>query len=481
MDADNPTPETGVQPSQLLALLDDYKDSAGITHAEVARRLGITRQHLDLWRRRGIRTMPSCEVLDNVSRVIGRDYVAVLTAVLHDLGYLNMDPAVAVAAPAPPMEMGTYAAVTIGSRDERRAFCNPVTHIKSRSSTDPRLTLWRAELHLTDADNPATTVVAGYVDFIRAKIGSPIAELLSRLPSDHGDGCDAQHFAVLFEPTTGDFSPSIAQLFEPLAGVFGAAFLIENVFIDPAFRRFKLGPWLVSDVLQRLGDDVNDMIAMAPHVCVRVFADPFFADRTRLNESHPLYWRDLLHLEDVTVEDTLILTQATGFTAMGEAHDELAAAVDGQLFAIDVVELLDRHAHGHPLLWPLSRSQPSQTPASVAFEQRRARALEMAMAEGFTGAASKHVDSLKHVLASVSPDEREAVQARLAAIVTFFGQEDSEAQESGPFAGAALYLAQHPGMAVAGVSWQTYEDDNDSIMYRLDVEIVPPAVFPWPL
>lgn len=480
MDNDSPTPETGARPSQLLALLDEYKDSTRITHAEVARRLGITRQHLDLWRRRGIRTMPSCEVLENISRAIGRDYVAVLAAALSDLGYLNMDPAVGVPAPAPPLEMGTYAAAIIGSRHDRRAFCGPTTHIKSRGSTDPRLTRWRAELHLTDADNPATTVVAGYVDFIKAKLGSPLAELLSRLPSDHGDGCDPQHFAELFEPTTGDFAPPIAQLFEPLAGVFGAAFLIENVFVDPAFRRFKLGPWLVSDVLQRLGDDLNDMVAMAPHVCVRVFTDTFFADRSRLNESHPLYWRDLLHLEAITVQDTLMLIQATGFTALGEAHNELADAVKGQLFEIDVDELLDRHALGHPLLWPVSRSQPAETPATEAFEQRRARALETALAAGFTGAAAQHVDSLQHVLASVGPDEQEAVQARVAAIVTFFGQDDSEAQESGLFARAARYLSQNPGMSVAGVNWQTYDDDDDSIMFRLDLEIVPPAVFPWP-
>jgi transcriptional regulator with XRE-family HTH domain len=475
MDDEILNPPAQAPPSQILSLLDEFKDSVGITHAEVARRIGISRQNLDLWRRRGIRTMPSCEVLEGIARAIDRDYVTVLTAALSDVGYLRTEHAVAAPPSAEAMEMGTYAAAIIGSRHDRRAFCNPVTHMKTRGPTEPYFTLWRAELHLTDADNPASTVVAGYADFIRAKLGAPVADLLSQLPSDHGDSCDPHNFAALFDPGNGDFSAPIEQVFEPLAGVFGAAILIENVFIDPAFRGFNLGPWLVADVVHRLTEDINDMVAMIPHVCARVYADPFFDEGTRIRESHPLYWRDILHLEDVVVDGTLMLVQATGFTALSEARDELASEIDGQLFPIDVAELLDRHAHGHALLWPLSGWHPAQTPASVVFEQRRARALETAMAEGFAGVASEQVDGLKHVLASVRADDQAAVQTRLAAVVTFLGQEDSEAQDSGPFALAAFYLAEHPEFAVAGVQWQSFEDDNGSIMYRLDVEVVPPA------
>lgn len=97
------------------------------------------------------------------------------------------------------------------------------------------------------------------------------------------------------------------------------------------------------------------------------------------------------------------------------------------------------------------------------------------MAERFTGLASRHVDGLKHVLDSVPTGAREAVKARLAAIVTFLGEEDSEAQNSGPFARAAIYLAEHPELAVAGVDWDCFEDEDGRIMYRLDVEVTPRA------
>lgn len=346
MDDGAPRESTEVGTAQLLALIDDFREAAGITHAEVARRIGISRQNLDLWRRRGMRAMPTSEVLQGVAQAIGRDYISVLTAALNDVGYLRTDHVASPPRSAEAIEMGTYAAAIIGSRREQRAFSNPVTHMKTRGETNPYFTLWRAELHMTDADNPATTVVAGYVDFIRAKIGASVAEFLTELPSDHGDACDPHGFAALFDSADRDFAPPVEQLFEPLGGVFGAAILIENVFIDPAFRGFKLGPWLVVDVIERLTEDVNDMVAMIPHICSRIFDDTFFDERTRVQESHPLYWRNLLHLDEVIVDGTLMLVQATGFTALTEAQAELASVIDGQLFPIDVAELLDRYARG---------------------------------------------------------------------------------------------------------------------------------------
>ncbi len=69
---------------------------------------------------------------------------------------------------------------------------------------------------------------------------------------------------------------------------------------------------------------------------------------------------------------------------------------------------------------------------------------------------------------------QQVIQARLAAAITFLGQEDSEEGESGPFTLAALYLANHPELAVTAVNWQSFEDADGSIMYRLDVEVTPP-------
>ena len=63
--------------------------SYGVSDAELARRIGISRQNLNLWRTHGVRGLPARATLEGIATVIGRTYQSVLEAALRDAGYLD--------------------------------------------------------------------------------------------------------------------------------------------------------------------------------------------------------------------------------------------------------------------------------------------------------------------------------------------------------------------------------------------------------
>lgn len=75
----------------LVELIDRYKNAHGVSEAELARRIGVTRENLRKWRTNGVRRLPERENLAAVARVIGRAYRDVLSAALFDTGYLTAE------------------------------------------------------------------------------------------------------------------------------------------------------------------------------------------------------------------------------------------------------------------------------------------------------------------------------------------------------------------------------------------------------
>lgn len=73
----------------LVDLIDRYKADHGVTDPEIARRIGITGEALRRWRAHGVRRLPQQANLDALARVIGQPYRVVLSAALHDAGYLT--------------------------------------------------------------------------------------------------------------------------------------------------------------------------------------------------------------------------------------------------------------------------------------------------------------------------------------------------------------------------------------------------------
>lgn len=74
--------------TRLVALIDTYKDRYGTPDSVIAGRIGITKQNLSLWRRAGLRALPSRVNLEALAAAINTPYRTVLDAALHDTGYL---------------------------------------------------------------------------------------------------------------------------------------------------------------------------------------------------------------------------------------------------------------------------------------------------------------------------------------------------------------------------------------------------------
>ncbi|WP_020108293.1 hypothetical protein [Nocardia sp. 348MFTsu5.1] len=73
----------------LVDLIDTHKHAYGVSDAELARRIGVSRQNLNLWRTHGVRGLPARATLDGITTVTGQPYLIVLEAVLRDTGYLD--------------------------------------------------------------------------------------------------------------------------------------------------------------------------------------------------------------------------------------------------------------------------------------------------------------------------------------------------------------------------------------------------------
>jgi transcriptional regulator with XRE-family HTH domain len=74
---------------RLVQLIDAHKHAYGVSEAELARRIGITRQNLHLWRTRGLRGLPARTTLDGMAAELRLPYVRVLEAALRDAAYLD--------------------------------------------------------------------------------------------------------------------------------------------------------------------------------------------------------------------------------------------------------------------------------------------------------------------------------------------------------------------------------------------------------
>lgn len=100
--------------TRLAGLVDRYRDAHGVSDSELARRIGISRENLRLWRK-GLRALPDQGNLRAVARTIGQPYREVLSAALLDAGYLTDADA---AAPRPYMEVlyDAIAALTEATR-----------------------------------------------------------------------------------------------------------------------------------------------------------------------------------------------------------------------------------------------------------------------------------------------------------------------------------------------------------------------------
>lgn len=80
--------------SRLIAIIDEYKDRTGQpSDASISRAIGVARQTVSSWRRRGIKDLPDRNTLVELARLTSRDYeTVVLRAALLDAGWVAEEP-----------------------------------------------------------------------------------------------------------------------------------------------------------------------------------------------------------------------------------------------------------------------------------------------------------------------------------------------------------------------------------------------------
>lgn len=78
--------------SQLLALIDEYKDAHGApSDSSIARAVGVAPQTISSWRKRGIRQLPAGETLRTLASFMHLDTAVVRDAALVDIGYMTAE------------------------------------------------------------------------------------------------------------------------------------------------------------------------------------------------------------------------------------------------------------------------------------------------------------------------------------------------------------------------------------------------------
>lgn len=77
--------------SQLLAIIDEYKDAhGGPSDSSIARAIGVAPQTISSWRNRGIKVPPAVSTMRQLAALVGKDYeTVVLRAALLDVGWID--------------------------------------------------------------------------------------------------------------------------------------------------------------------------------------------------------------------------------------------------------------------------------------------------------------------------------------------------------------------------------------------------------
>lgn len=445
---------TSAAGGNLIGIIDRYRDQEGISDAEVARRIGVSRQNLHTWRSRGVNVVPARETLQDIAKGVHSTYAEVLSAALADTGHVDefgSDDAMTDggdAGPTPPQQLGDFA-ITLAGRGDRAtvSLCQPAVLYEAHATGSADLTRWRAYLHLTDADDPNVKVIGGFAEFTVVRTPADI---------DLPDAFAASPFSRMF--MGGELSTEVeAALFEDISPVFNVV-AVENVYVDPDLRGHRLGPWLVSDIASRMADSINGLVALYPHVSETVIPT-LYDDPSELEARSVSYWQEQLHIPD---EHEGFLLAHTSYMALTDAHNELRN-VESEFIALDAKRLHTRRLNLDPELWPLTNLLNAELgPLSSSIGP---------VDQVMESIGSEALDNLVYILDSV--DESDLTQVRVATIVSFTASPLADLPESDLFGRASTYLEEHPDLGVSDVRWRQSLREDGTPVYTLDLEVAP--------
>lgn len=437
---------------RLLSLIDGFAVRWGLSDADVALRLAIAPDTLQEWRTRGVRRLPDRPVLEAIASALGVQYQRVLQVCLADTGYLAASTGPSAPGGAAVQELGAYADSI--PTHKLPAFELPCVHLEpSRSAGAPHAVRARAYLHLVDADQPGSVVIGGYADFL----------LISLDAGPTANGTEPVTATSVYAPLFPGDVPRPGLLTDAEDGRWGL--LVEDVFVDPAFRGNWLAAYLVAAIAQRIaGQTGPGLIAICPHTpdVLHTHRDD---DAEDLSQRSRDYWQDHLRM---TATDDGFLVVSTGSAAFAAAVDE-HKVVDDVFICVDREQLLLRRRNNDRKLWPATNN-----PLAANHSRRgdNAASTDTACVTSFFG--GQHFTELNRIIAGVQHLD-DMTYTSVTAVISFVGPDPTNQQQSNVFARAAHYLAEHPEIAVSSTHWRDFTDERGADMYALDIEVIPPS------
>lgn len=431
---------------RLMGLIDGFAARWGLSDADVARRLAIAPHTLQEWRSHGVRRLPDRPVLEAIAAVLAMEYQRVLQVCLTDTGHLSTPSGHGAPGLETVMELGAYADAL--PTHKMPAFQIPSVHLEpNRSAGAPHAMRARAYLHLVDADGPESVVIGGYADFL----------LISLHATPAAAGAETVTATSVYAPLFPGDVPRPGLLDADEDGRWGL--LVEDVFIDPAFRGNWLAAFLVVTIAQRITEQTGPgLIAICPHT-PDVLHTNREDDAEDLSQRSRDYWHD--HLRMTATADGFLVV-STGSAAFAAAVDE-HEVVNDVFICLDREQLLLRRRNNDCKLWPASSNPLPANPDGSA----HATAVTPYFGE-------RHFTELNRIIAGVQHLDN-MTYASVTAVISFVGPDPSSQQQSNVFARAARYLADHPEIAVSSTHWRDFTDDRGAAMFALDIEVIPPA------
>ncbi|WP_162625567.1 hypothetical protein [Mycolicibacterium llatzerense] len=191
------------------------------------------------------------------------------------------------------------------------------------SRSDSMLT-WRADMELSYLDEygnewDTPDVVGGHAEFVVINAGQhPIADLLDSLPQD------TAHFADLFEDE--DVAPAVQDQFPDAP--FNRVLIVRLVEIAEPLRGNGLGPWLVTELVERIASPTDTLVLVHP---APTGPQPHNTAEPATTRSLSRYWRQF-GLAPIKHHPEY-LGAATAYGHLSRARDALRA-LDAVVFPV---------------------------------------------------------------------------------------------------------------------------------------------------
>lgn len=339
------------------------------------------------------------------------------------------------------MELGEYAEGLIGSPARTLTFRQPRLLLQQREDAPEDcddVVIYRALLTVANVDQPDTVVVIGRADLLELHVDDDggAAESLAALRTsarvtvkdynvdeDTDDIWAEPHSYLCLFTEDGVLSGAAAEN-------VNAAMIVRDLFIDPAFRGHRLGPWMLAQLNTRAATEEPMIVIGWP----RSWGDGTVEGTERCRS----YWQTHLNL---TYNGDGFYSQMLGSPQLRTVIEDLAT-VEAQPLIVESAQLAERAIAEDPALW-IDTLMPDVEREPL-----------------LSSDAVEHMATIAGVMAAA---EEFGVEAGLVPTVFF-----EDADQAIAFSMASDFLADNPSFMVESTN-SSY--DAETGMFRLTITL----------